>query len=234
MGKRVSGVKDDILKTLYTAADTVYRDFQTALIPTVDKDSVIGVRTPVLRSLAKKIQKDCVADKFIMSLPHRFFEENQLHAFIISDIHDFDAAAVAVDKFLPYIDNWATCDQMSPKIFAKNTEKLLPYIRKWIKSKHTYTVRFGVLCLMRYFLDELFDVKYAGMVARIKSDEYYVNMMRAWYFATAVAKQYEKILPYFQQKTLDPWTNNHAIQKAIESYRVPAEHKKELKQFRIN
>ena len=173
------------------------------------------------------------SDDFIKNLPHKYFEENQLHAFIISGFRDFDSAASAVDSFLPYVDNWATCDQMSPRIFAKNADKLLPYIKKWIKSKHTYTVRFAVLNLMRYFLDDSFDTKYADMVANIKSDEYYVNMMRAWYFATAVAKQYDNILPYFQDNKLDSWTHNRAIQKATESYRVSMEHKTELKKYKI-
>jgi len=209
---------DNIVKSLYALQDTTYRDFQSALLPTVDKKSVIGVRTPELRSLARKLRG--ISDDFINNLPHKYFEENQLHAFIISDIRDFDSAVSAVDSFLPFVDNWATCDQMSPRVFAKNIDKLLPYIKKWIKSKHTYTVRFGVLCLMRYFLDDGFDTKYADMVANIKSDEYYINMMRAWYFATACAKQLTHILPYFKNGALDTWTHNRAIQKAIESYRV--------------
>ena len=176
------------------------------------------MRTPELRSLVRKLRG--ISNDFINNLPHKYFEENQLHAFIISDIRDFDSAVSAVDSFLPFVDNWATCDQMSPRVFAKNIDKLLPYIKKWIKSKHTYTVRFGVLCLMRYFLDDGFDTKYADMVANIKSDEYYINMMRAWYFATACAKQWTHILPYFKNGALDTWTHNRAIQKAIESYRV--------------
>lgn len=209
---------DNIVKSLYALQDTTYRDFQSALLPTVDKKSVIGVRTPELRSLVRKLRG--ISNDFINNLPHKYFEENQLHAFIISDIRDFDSAVSAVDSFLPFVDNWATCDQMSPRVFAKNIDKLLPYIKKWIKSKHTYTVRFGVLCLMRYFLDDGFDTKYADMVANIKSDEYYINMMRAWYFATACAKQWTHILPYFKNGALDTWTHNRAIQKAIESYRV--------------
>ncbi len=223
--------KDDILKSLYALQDTVYRDFQSALLPTVDKMSVIGVRTPELRALARQMRD--TADDFIKNLPHKYFEENQLHAFIISDFRDFDSAASAVDSFLSYVDNWATCDQMSPRVFAKNADKLLPYIKKWIKSKHTYTVRFAVLCLMRYFLDDGFDTKYADMVANIKSDEYYINMMRAWYFATAAAKQWRHILQYFKNRVLDTWTHNRAIQKATESYRVSMEHKVELKKYKI-
>lgn len=233
MDKRLPGVKNDILKRLYAAQDTAYRDFQSALLPTVDKSCVIGVRTPTLRMMAREIIKGGAADGFVMSLPHHFFEENQLHAFIISEIRDFNVAMATVDDFLPFVDNWATCDQMSPKVFAKTPDKLLPYIKRWIKSRHVYTVRFGVLCLMRYFLDDLFDTKYADVVAGIKTDEYYINMMRAWYFATAAAKQYEKILPYFQNNKMDAWTQNRAIQKAVESYRVSVEHKTELKKYKI-
>ena len=222
--------ENSVLGSLYAAADVAYRDFNSSLVPTVDKKCFIGVRTPRLRAMARDMLKtgDCV--DFITNLPHKYFEENQLHAFIISQYNDFDLAVHAVDKFLLYVDNWATCDQMSPKIFAKNTEKLLPYIKKWIKSKHVYTVRFAVLCLMRYFMDSGFDTKYADMVLGIKSDEYYVNMMRAWYFATAAAKHFDRIYPYFAK--LDTWTRARAIQKATESYRVSPEHKIKLKALR--
>ena len=219
-----------IIKTLYANADEKYRDFNSSLIPSVEKNRFIGVRTPILRKTARDIVTNYNWRDFIDNTPHKFFEENQLHAFIISNIRDFDTAVTYTNKFLPFIDNWATCDQMSPKIFAKNTDKLLPYIQKWIKSKHTYTVRFGVLCLMRYFLDSAFDTKYADMVLNIKSDEYYVNMMRAWYFATGAAKHFDKILPYFDK--LDLTTRNRAIQKALESYRVAPEHKVILKKLK--
>ena len=221
-----------IIKTLYANADEKYRDFNSGLIPSVDKSRFIGVRTPILRKLARDIMNNDNWHDFINNTPHKFFEENQLHAFIISNIRDFDTAVTYTNKFLPFIDNWATCDQMSPKIFAKNTDKLLPYIQKWIKSKHTYTVRFGVLCLMRYFLDSTFDTKYSDMVLNIKSDEYYVNMMRAWYFATAAAKHFDETLPYFDK--LDLTTRNRAIQKALESYRVAPEHKLILKKLKDN
>ena len=227
-------IKDSsILSHLYELQDIKYRNFQSGLIPTIDKEVVIGVRTPELRRLAREMVRDKEADNFIMGLPHKFFEENQLHAFIISQIPDFDMAVQAVDKFLPYIDNWATCDQMSPRIFAKNVDKLLPYIKKWLKSEHVYALRFAVLNLMRYFLDDNFDDKYVRMVLEIKSNDYYVNMMRAWYFATAVAKQYDAVFPIFQNKNLDAWTHNRAIQKAIESYRVSPKHKLELKKLKV-
>ena len=235
MDKRKSGINGaqaDIVKSLYALQDVAYRDFQSGLIPTVNTVHVIGVRTPVLRAMARDMQGNSA--EFIKNLPHVYFEENQLHAFIISNIRDFDLAAAAVDRFLPYVDNWATCDQMSPRAFVKNADKLLPFVKKWIKSKHIYTVRFAVLCLMRYFLDDRFDTKYADMVANIKSDEYYINMMRAWYFATATVKQWDKILPYFKGRALDPWTHNRAIQKALESYRVTQTQKSILKPLKMN
>lgn len=221
--------RTDVLKFLYANADAVYRDFNAKLIPNVSAEFFIGVRTPVLRKLAKDMVKSGVYKDFIANLPHKYFEENQLHAFILSLISDFDIVMYETERFLPYIDNWATCDQMSPKVFKKNKDALLKHICKWVKSKDTYAVRFAVKCLMQYWLDEDFDEKYADMVAQIKSDEYYVNMMRAWYFATAVAKQYNRILPYFEKGRLDEWTQAHAIQKALESFRVSDEHKKELR-----
>ena len=217
---------------LYTAAEGAYKDFNSKLIPNIAPEKFIGVRTPVLRKIAKDIIKSGDTDDFIAGLPHKYFEENQLHAFILSEIHDFDVVVQEVSGFLPYVDNWATCDQMSPKIFVKNADKLLPYIEKWIKSKHTYTARFAILCLMRYFMDDNFNIKYADMVAKIKSDEYYVNLMRAWYFATGAAKQFDKILPYFQKGKLDDWTRTRAIQKAMESFRVSDKHKQKLRSLK--
>ena len=166
---------------------------------------------------------------FIAQLPHKFFEENQLHAFILSYMHDFDIVIREIGRFLPYVDNWATCDQMSPKVFKKNTDKLLEQIKIWIKSNKTYTIRFGVGMLMRYYLDDNFKSEYLDMVSKIKSDEYYVNMMIAWFFATALAKQYEATLPFIEGKKLDKWTHNKTIQKAIESYRISSEQKDYLR-----
>lgn len=220
-------MKNDIESMLYALVDNVYRDFNSKLIPNISTEKIIGVRTPILRKMACDMVKSGEYKDFISRLPHKYFEENQLHAFIISLIKDFDIGVYEVSRFLPYIDNWATCDQMSPKVFVKNVDKLLPYIKKWIKSKHVYTVRFGVLCLMRYFLDDKFDVKYLDIVAKIKSNEYYVNMMRAWYFATAVAKHFDDVLPYLQK--LDDWTRGRTIQKALESYRVIDVHKQKLR-----
>lgn len=217
----------DIINSMYAAQDKAYRDFQYGLIPGFDKNYFIGVRTPVLRKMAKDLVESRNINEFIKSLPHKFFEENQLHSFIICYFDDIDAVLMAVDEFLPYVDNWATCDQMSPKIFRKNPDKLLPYINKWIKSKHLYTVRFGILCLMRYFMNNNFDKKYINLVLNIKSKEYYINLMRAWYFATGAAKHFDEFFPCF--KKLDIWTRNSAIQKAIESYRVNQDHKLKLR-----
>ncbi len=218
--------------------DAQYAAFTARIIPSVDRDSIIGIRTPALRTFAKEIvrNKENTADleRFLNTLPHKYFEENQLHAFVISLEKDFDKCASLVENFLPHIDNWATCDQLSPKSFKKEKEKLLPYIKKWIKSEKTYTIRFAIGMLMQHFLDENFCDQYASMVARIKSDEYYVNMMRAWYFATALAKQYDLVLPYIQQKKLDAWTHNKAIQKSIESYRITAEQKSYLRTLKVS
>ena len=217
--------------------DAQYAAFTARIIPSVDRDSIIGIRTPALRTFAKEMvrNKENTADleRFLNTLPHKYFEENQLHAFVISLEKDFGKCASHVENFLPYIDNWATCDQLSPKAFKKEKEKLLPYIKKWIKSERVYTIRFAIGMLMQHFLDENFCDQYASMVAKIKSDEYYVNMMRAWYFATALAKQYNLILPYIEQKKLDAWTHNKAIQKSIESYRITDEQKNYLRTLKV-
>lgn len=222
----------NVLDLLYAAQDTGYRDFNSKLIPNISKDLFIGVRTHVLRKIAKDMIKSGLYKDFISILPHKFFEENQLHAFILSEIKDFDIVIKEVERFLPFIDNWATCDQLSPRVFKKNLDELLKYVRKWIKSKDVYVVRFAVKTLMQYWLDDKFDEKYADMVANIKTDEYYINMMRAWYFATAAAKQYDRILPYLKTGKIDEWTRLRAIQKACESFRVCDAHKKELRLLR--
>lgn len=226
-------IVDDIREDLFANQDVKYRDFQSKLTPTIEANTAIGVRTPVLRKLAKYYSKRQDVDEFLADLPHKYFDENQLHAFILSEIKDFDECIGKLERFLPFVDNWATCDQMSPKCFKKNHEKLLPYLNKWIKSDDTYTVRFAIVTFMAHFLDEDFDEGYLGLVSDIKSDEYYINMAIAWYFATALAKQYDKTIPYIENKTLDVWTHNKAIQKSIESYRVTAEHKEYLKSLKI-
>lgn len=225
---------NEIQKRLFEMQDIGYRDFQSALIPSIDKNTVIGVRTPLLRTLAKETYKNEEADSFLASLPHKYFEENQLHSFLISMERDFDKCLRLVDDFLPFVDNWATCDQLSPVCFYKNACLLLNNINRWLESSSTYEVRFGILSLMRYFLDERFDIRYAEIVASIRTDEYYIKMMQAWYFATALYKQYDAVLPIIEQKRLDTWTHNKAIQKAIESRRITDKQKLYLKGFKID
>ena len=199
----------------------------------MDPEAIIGVRTPELRKLAKQLAASGEAEAFLQELPHRYFEENQLHAFLISEEKDMERCIREVNRFLPYVDNWATCDQLSPKVFRKYLWALLPEIWKWIRSDKTYTIRFAVGMLMQHFMDKGFEPTYPTMVAAIRSEEYYVNMMVAWYFATALAKHYRVVLPYLEDRRLDPWTHNKAIQKALESYRIPQEQKEYLKSLKI-
>jgi 3-methyladenine DNA glycosylase AlkD len=208
--------------------DEKYRDFQSALIPGSDLEKVIGIRTPLLRKYAKNLPLED-AKAFLLELPHKYFDENQLHAFIVSEIKEIDACIKEVNTFLPYVDNWATCDQMSPVIFKKHKDKLLVEVKRWIASSETYTVRFGIKMLMQHFLDEDFNLEYPEMVAKIQSEEYYVKMMIAWYFATALAKQYDSVIPFIEEGRLEKWTHNKAIQKSIESYRITTEQKKYLR-----
>ena len=226
-------ISDEIRDELFKMQDIGYRDFNSKLIPTVKKEDMIGVRTPELRKYAKKLLKEEGVEDFLHSLPHKYFDENQLHAFIISEIKDFKLCIDELINFLPYLDNWATCDQLSPKIFKKYRNDLLPHIYEWLKSDKTYTVRFGIGMLMEHFLDEDFKSEYPEMVAAVRSEEYYINMMTAWYFATALAKQYESILPFIEGNKLDTWTHNKTIQKAIESNRINAEQKNYLKGLKI-
>ena len=223
---------EEIRKELFGLQDSKYRDFQSKLIPDIGPETMIGVRTPQLRKLAADLGKREDIGVFLDDLPHRYFDENQLHAFIISGIRDFGKCISEVERFLPYVDNWATCDQMSPKVFRKHRPELLEHIRVWIRSNRTYTVRFATGMLMEHFLEEDFEPEYPDMVSQIRSDEYYVNMMIAWYFATALAKQYDRILPYLQENRLDPWTHNKTIQKAVESYRITPEQKTYLRSLR--
>ena len=222
-------ITDDIYRELIKLQDTGYRDMQVTIIPTVNADSIIGVRTPALRQLAKDLSKREDISLFLAELPHKYFEENQLHAFILSGMKDAGNCIRLVDAFLPYVDNWATCDQMSPKVFRKNKDLLLEYVEKWMKSDLTYVKRFAIGMLMEHVRDEDFKTSYLTKVSKIRSDEYYVNMMTAWYFATALAKQYEAALPYIEGQKLDKWTHNKAIQKAVESYRITPEQKEYLK-----
>lgn len=214
-------------------ADKKYAAFQSKLIPGIDPKSVIGVRTPDLRNLAKSLKGSEEAKKFLEEVPHKYFEENQLHAFLISQIRDFDECVKELERFLPYIDNWATCDQTSPVCFKKNRAQLLPFIKNWIKSKKTYTVRFAIGMLMKHFLEGDFKPEYLRMVCGVKSEEYYIKMEIAWYFATALAFQYEETIPFIEKKVLEPWTHNKTIQKARESFRISDDKKEYLKSLKL-
>ena len=225
--------KSGIVGKLFQMRDEKYAAMQVKILPTVEKDSIIGVRTPELRAFAKALLRDEETESFLRDLPHRYFDENQLHAFVISQEKDFDKCIAETEAFLPFIDNWATCDQLSPKAFKREAQKLLPYIRKWIGSEHVYTVRFAIGMLMQHFLDGNFSPEYPEMVAGARSEEYYVNMMRAWYFATALAKQYDSVIPYLEGNKLDTWTHNKTIQKSIESYRITDEQKEYLRTLKV-
>ena len=234
--RKMGGIRmivHEIRKELLSLQDEKYRDFQLPIIPTVKPETVIGVRTPDLRKLAKQFSRSEEISIFLKDLPHRYFEENQLHAFIVSEMKDYESCLRALNRFLPFVDNWATCDQMSPRVFRKHRPELLKSIREWISSAETYTVRFGIGMLMEHFLDGDFDPAFPDLVAAVRSEEYYVNMMIAWYFATALAKQAEAALPVIENHQLDPWTHNKAIQKAIESNRIPPERKEYLKSLKI-
>ena len=218
----------EIIDRLFLMQDKAYAEFQGGLMPGVSKETFIGCRTPELKAFAKELVSDD-ATQFLNTLPHKYFDENQLHAFVLCLEKSFDRCIGEVERFLPYVDNWATCDQLIPSCFKKNAEKLLPYAKRWITSSHKYTVRYGIGVFMRYFLDELFDEEYMRLVSGIKSDEYYINMMIAWYFATALAKQYDTAVKYIESRVLSPFTHKKAIRKAIESFRVTEEHKEYLK-----
>ncbi len=223
---------EEIRKELLSMQDKKYRDFQAKLIPTRGIDQVIGVRTPDLRKYAKTLVKRDDISEFLSDLPHKFFDEDQLHAFVISLIKDYDSCMEEVCRFLPYVDNWATCDQLSPKVFEKHKSELLVLIKDWIKDDKTYTIRFGIGMLMQHFLNGEFKPEYLKLVAKVKSEEYYVKMMIAWFFATALAKQYEAAIPFIEERKLDEWTHKKTIQKSVESYRITDEQKDYLKSLR--
>ena len=222
----------EIREKLSSLQDLKYRDMQVRIIPSVKPESIIGVRTPELRKMAKELAQSREIGVFLENLPHKFFEENQLHAFIVSGMKDYRECLGTLNRFLPYVDNWATCDQMSPRVFKKHRPELMKSIRGWIGSAETYTIRFGIGMLMEHYLDEDYDPACPEMVAAVRSEEYYVNMMIAWYFATALAKQYEAVLPFITEHRLDTWTHNKAIQKAIESFRITPEQKEYLKSLK--
>ena len=212
--------------------DEAYRVFQTKLVPNIPPETIVGVRTPALRKIAKEVFEGKDRDIFLSSLPHRYYEENLIHFFMLAMIKDFEACVNAVERFLPYVDCWPVSDQTSPKTFRKNHEKLLPYIKKWIASTHIYTARFGLRMLMNEFLDEDFRVEFLELAASKTGEDYYLKMMVAWYFATALAKRYNETLPFLEDRRLDEWTHKKAIQKAVESFRVSDEHKEYLKSLR--
>ena len=226
-------ITEEIRQSLFELQDIKYRDFQAKLIPGKDTETMIGVRTPELRKLAKQMLKREEIGEFLRDLPHRYFDEDQLHAFIVSGIKEYGKCMEELMRFLPFVDNWATCDQMSPGVFKKHRPELLAEIREWLGSEHTYTVRFGIGMLMQHFLDEDFDPAYPELVAGVHSEEYYVNMMIAWYFATALAKQYDAVRPFIEGRRLDPWTHNKTIQKAVESYRISDEQKEYLRSLKV-
>lgn len=223
---------DKIIQMLMEEQDMEYAQFHRRLVPTIEPESIIGVRTPILRKMAKQISKDSICQEFLNELPHKYYEENQLHGFIISEIKTFENCIEELEIFLPYINNWATCDQTSPKIFKKNKDRLLPYINKWISSDECYTVRFAIGMLMQHFLDDDFKPEYLEMVSQVKSEEYYVNMEIAWYMATALAKQWEFTIVYIEEKKMDKWVHNKTIQKARESNRITKEHKEYLNELK--
>lgn len=227
-------MSEKITEALFSMQDTEYRDFQSKLFPTVPYDSVIGVRTPQLRALASKLSADPDTESFLDDLPHRYFDENQLHAFIVSGIKDFCECMRRTEQFLPYIDNWATCDQFSPSVFGKHKDDLFERIVQWIGSSRTYTVRFAIVSLMRHYLDSSFDPSHLEMVRKAadESDEYYIRMAAAWYFATALTKQYETVYSFLSSSGLDAWTRNKAIQKATESRRLTPEQKTAVRALR--
>ena len=221
----------EIEKRLFEMQDLKYRDFQAKLMPTVDRENIIGVRTPLLRQFAKELKKEGAED-FLNSLPHRYYEENNLHGFIVSEIKDYGEAVRRMDEFLPYVDNWATCDSTSPRVFGKYKAELVPEIDRWLASDRVYTIRFGIEMLMSHCLDDDFKPEYLEKVAAVSHEDYYVKMMVAWFFATALAKQYEATVPYIEKRILEPWTHNKSIQKAVESYRITDEQKAYLKTFK--
>ena len=223
----------DVLEQLLALRENDYQVFQAKLMPTVPPETIIGVRTPLLRKLAKELYGTPQAKAFLNSLPHKYYEENNLHAFLIEQIRDYDRALAETERFLPCIDNWATCDCFCPKVFVKHKDELILPIRRWLDSDRLYTVRYAIGMLMRHYLDEAFRPEFLAWVTGVQSEEYYINMMRAWYFATALAKQPDSAFAWLTERRLDAWTHNKTIQKAVESYRISAEMKQLLRGMRI-
>ena len=223
---------DAIFQRLSELSDPTYRDFHAGLIPNISPETILGVRVPALRKLARELRGSAEAQEFMAALPHEYYDENCLHGLLINDRKDFGATVSALDAFLPYVDNWAVCDLISPRSFKSRPPELAAHVRRWLESSHSYTVRFGIGVLMSFYLDEGFEPAQLEAVAERCCEEYYVNMMVAWYFATALAKQPEAALPYIENRRLSRWTHNKAIQKSIESRRIPDETKAYLKTLR--
>lgn len=225
---------DKIEKLLFESADEKYRDFHSSLIPTVDKDTIIGVRVPDVRKLAKDLQRNCPQDveAFLSELPHKYYDENILHAVLISDVSDFNEAMAYTEKFLPFVDNWAVCDIFNPRAFKKHVDVLWQKIEEWLKSNHAYTVRFAIVSAMRHFLDEDFSVDKLYEVVNVKSNEYYIEMAIAWYMSFALIKQYDDAVKIIENEELPAWVHNKSIQKAVESYRISDDKKQYLKTLR--
>lgn len=223
----------EVINKLYELEDKKYAEFQSKLTPNIDKDLFIGVRVPLVRKLAREYIKEAESKKFMQTLPHKYYDENMLHGLLISEIRDYDTCIKEINRFLPYIDNWAVCDITSPKVFKKNKNKLIIEIKKWVKSSHTYTVRFGIEMLMSHYLDDDYNEEYLLIPSKVKSDEYYIIMMQAWFYATALAKRWDDTILYFENKKLDKAVHNKAIQKAIESYRITDKQKEYLKSMKI-
>lgn len=222
----------NIQKRLLELSDEKNADFSAKLTPGIDREKFLGVRIPASRKLAKEIIKENEHKDFLNSLPHKYYDENILHSILISEIKDYDECIKYIDEFLPYVDNWAVCDTMSPKAFKNKHERLMNNILRWVDSDQTYTIRFGLKILMAHFLDNDFKKEYLEIPAKIKSDEYYINMMIAWFYATALAKQWDSTIVYIENGVLDKWVHNKAIQKARESYRITAEQKEYLKSLK--
>ena len=216
---------DNIISRLTLLREESYQKFQSSLIPTVDPSAILGVRTPELKKIAKELYGTEIGKAFLNELPHSCFEENQIHGFMISEIKNFEECLIQTERFLPYIDNWATCDQTAPKVFSKHKQELLPAIDRWLDSDHTYTVRFAIGMLMRHYLDADYQTEYTDRVCAVRSDDYYIRMEQAWYMATALAKQWDSVIPYLEKRILPKWTNNKTIRKAKESYRITTEQK---------
>ena len=225
---------DVIRAQLFALQDKEYQIFYSRLMPTLPPETVIGVRVPLLRKLAKQLADTSEAEVFLQELPHFYYEENALHAFLLEPVRDYGTALAETERFLPYVDNWAVCDSFSPKVFAQHKPELLPAIRRWLGSDQVYTVRYGIGMLMRYYLDDAFSPEYLAWAAAVHSEEYYVNMMIAWYLATALAKQWDATIPYLEERKLSPWVHRKTIQKAVERYRITDEQKVYLKTLRDN